>query len=135
MDRLTAFVAIAHARLRLDIVQKHPYLLERDNMATPKLQGVRQAMALLRHNLEADAEKLRVKIGNVDTERTGAFAAGHAELDATRKEIAEIQEFLADIEGSNGAPTSGGSSATSDQPRPDGQSPTEPAASWASKTA
>lgn len=123
MDRLTAFVAIAQLRLRLDIVQRHPHLLENE-MATPKLQGVRQAMALLRHNLEADAEKLMAKIGNVDDERTIAIAAGHAELDATRKEIDEIKEFLSDIAGANGAPTSGGSSATSDAPQ------AEPAASW-----
>lgn len=90
-------------------------------MATPKLQGVRQAMALLRHNLEADAEKLMAKIGNVDDERTSTFKAGHAELDATRKEISEIQEFLADIKGTNGAPTSGGSSDMPDQPQPDAE--------------
>lgn len=32
MDRLTAFVAIAQLRLRLDIVQRHPHLLEKIEM-------------------------------------------------------------------------------------------------------
>lgn len=86
---------------------------------TPKLKGLRQSMDLLRHNLEADSEKLASAIGAADTERTAVFAGAHGILAETGKELDEINDFLADLkEGSNGAPTSGDSSGTSGQSPP-----------------
>jgi hypothetical protein len=117
MDRLTAFVTIAHAKLRIQIIEKYN-LLDGVDM-TPKLKGLRQSMDLLRHNLEADSEKLANAIGAADTERTAVFAGAHGILAETGKELDEINDFLADLkEGSNGAPTSGDSSASSGQSPP-----------------
>ncbi len=112
-------------------------------MATPKLQGVRQAMALLRHNLEADAEALSSVIVETDAERTAVFAAAHDEIASTRKEIADVKEFLADIKGSNGSPTSGGLStppaaleaSPAAAPAPNDRPAAQPAASWGGKPA
>jgi hypothetical protein len=52
-----------------------------------------------------------------------AFEKSHQVLDATRKDVADIEEFIASMSTSNGSPTLGDSS-----PAP-GQSD-EPAASW-----
>jgi hypothetical protein len=121
MDRLTAFVAIAQLRLRLDIVQRHPQLLEK-NMATPFLQGLTKEMDMLEHDLEEDAKGLVNKIRDVRQRGKAAIGKGHARIDGVASRVAEVDKFVTTIEGSNGGGPLQGSSDASAQ--------SEPAASW-----
>lgn len=124
MDRLTAFVAIAQLRLRLDIVQRHPHLLEDIDM-NPKLKGVASAMAKLQHSLEERSGKLLDRIESADKRGANAFDKAHASLDVTEKAMGDVEAFISSLEGSNGGPTLGDSSDTSDRSQL-----AEPAASW-----
>lgn len=124
MDRLTALVAIAHLRLRLDILKRHPHLLE--SAMTPKLQGVLQSFSLLKHNVEADAEKLANRVQTADSKRKQLFAGAHDTLGKLDSDMKDIEDFLGAIEGSNGGPlessqaSSVDAGATSqDQPQPE----------------
>lgn len=113
MDRLTAFVAIAHLRLRLDLAQRHPHLLEGPFDMTPKLQGIASAMGRLQHDLEVRSGKLLDRIQAAETRGSAAFAKAHKSLDATEGAMAEVETFIASLEGSNGGPISDGSSGSS----------------------
>src|SRR5664279_2647855 len=113
MDRLTAFVAINHLRLRLDIIQKYPHLLESDAMATPKLQGLAEAMKKLEHGLEDGAGKLLAKIETVGSRGHAAIAKGHQKMDSSAAIVAEIETFVSALEGANGGDPLDDSSSTS----------------------
>lgn len=52
MDRLTAFVCIAHLRLRLDILKRNPHLLESAAMPI-ELKGLRAKALKAASNLDA----------------------------------------------------------------------------------
>lgn len=103
MDRLTAFVTVSHAKLRLQYLQRHPEILEGIDM-TPKLAGLTSAMAKLRHTIETEADKLAVRIEGANAHGAAAFLKAHVVLDSTEKDVAEIEEFIASLAGSNGAP-------------------------------
>jgi hypothetical protein len=118
MDRLTAFVAIHHLKLRLDIAARHPELLEGIEM-TPKLQGLASAMAKLQHGLEDRSGKLLARIETADTRSGAAFDKANSSLDETEKSMADVEAFIASLEGSNGGPTLSGSSDTPGQSPPD----------------
>jgi hypothetical protein len=118
MDRLTAFVAINHLKLRLQYLSRHPELLEKTDM-TPKLQGPASAMARLKHGLEDRSGKLLDRIGAADARSGVAFDKAHKQMDATEKDVAEVEAFLASLEGSNGGPTLRDSSDTSDVSQPE----------------
>ena len=100
MDRLTAIVSIAHLKLRLEILQRHPEFLIK--MATPKLQGLAKAMAMLEHNMEDGAGKLLAKIESVGQRGEAALAKGHTKIDGIAGRVAEVEEFVTALEGSNG---------------------------------
>jgi hypothetical protein len=129
MDRLTAFVAISHLKLRLQYLSRHPEIIEGIDM-NPKLQGVASAMAKLQHGLEERSGKLLDRIETADKRGAAAFDKAHGSLDATEKAMADVETFIASLEGSNGGPTLSDSSATSDQSQA-----AEPAASWGAKPA
>jgi hypothetical protein len=117
MDRLTAFVAIAHLRLRLTIAEKYPHLLETEIMATPKLQGLTKAIDQLEHDLEFGAGKLLDKITSVGNRGADAFVKGHAKVDGIAGRVAEIETFVAAVEKStNGGDPLDGSSNSSEPP-------------------
>jgi hypothetical protein len=116
LDRLTAFVAINHLRLRLHYLERHPELL--GNEMTPKLQGVAAAMSKLRHGLEDRSGKLLDRIGAADKRGASAFDKANSSLDDTERSMAEVEEFIASIEGANGGPTLGDSSASPEEPDP-----------------
>jgi hypothetical protein len=103
VDRLTAFVALAHVQLRIQYLKRHPEILEVIDM-TPKLAGLTSAMAKLRHTVEAGADKLAARIEGANTHSAAAFQKAHVVLDNTEKDVSEIEEFIASLEGSNGAP-------------------------------
>ena len=101
MDHWTAFVAIHHLKLRLEILQRNPRLIE---MATPKLQGLAKALAMLEHNVEDGAEKLLKKIESVGDRSEAAFAKSVSKVDGIASRVAEVESFVTALEGANGAP-------------------------------
>jgi hypothetical protein len=100
VDRLTALVAIAHLKLRLEMLQRHPEFLRK--MATPKLQGLAKAMAMLEHNMEDGAGKLLAKIESVGSRGEAALAKGHTKIDGIGNRVAEVETFVTALEGANG---------------------------------
>lgn len=107
MDRLTALIAIAHLKLRLDILKRNPYLL--DTAMTPKLQGVLQSFNMLKHNLERDADEMAKRIQTADQRRQALKQTGHAALGRVDADMKDIEDFLGAMEGTNGAPLEGSS--------------------------
>lgn len=117
MDQLTAFVTVARRRLRLRrmlmAIERDPTLLERDEMATPFLQGLTKAMDMLEYNLEEDAKVLMKKIERVGERGKEAMVKGHARIDGVASRVAEVDRFVTAIEGSNGGDPLEGSSGSS----------------------
>jgi hypothetical protein len=62
-----------------------------------KLQGLASKMALLRHSLELEAEKLGNRVDGAASKSTEAFAKSHAFLDNTDKDLAEVESFIAEL--------------------------------------
>jgi hypothetical protein len=100
----------------------------KSNMATPKLQGLAEAMKKLEHDLEDGAGKLMVKVDALGPRGQAALAKGHQKVDSKAALIGEIETFVTALEGANGGDPLDDSSNTSDQSKP-----TEPAASWGQK--
>src|ERR1700730_14249265 len=63
-----------------------------------KLQGLAAKMALLRHNLEAEADKLGSRVDGAATKSTETFAKSHKFLDATDKDLADVENFIAELD-------------------------------------
>lgn len=82
---------------------------------TPKLQGLASAMAKLQHGLEERSGKLMDRIDHADKRGAAAFDKAHGSLDQTEKAMADVEEFIGSLEGSNGGPTLTDSSGSSDQ--------------------
>lgn len=106
MDCLTAFVTIANLKVRLEMLQlklKHnPSFLKDIEMATPKLQGLAKALAMLEHSVEDGAEKLLKKIESVGDRSEAAFAKGVTKVDGIASRVAEVESFVTALEGANG---------------------------------
>jgi hypothetical protein len=113
VDRLTAFVAIAHLRLRLEIIIRHPELLEL--LMPSKLSAARQALDMLRFNVDADSDKLMARIAEVDDRRATVFADAHQSVDEMHGDLGDIDGDLTDLARSNGGPSLKGSSGSSGQ--------------------
>jgi hypothetical protein len=118
MDRLTAFVAIANAKLRLEYLQRHPEILEGIEM-TPKLAGLSTALATLRHSLEVQASDLMTRADVVNARISVAMTKAKAQMTVTEQAATDIEDFANSLEGSNGGPTLSDSSAISDQSQPE----------------
>ena len=118
MDRLTAFVAINHLKLRLQYLDRHPELIGVDMTTTPKLQGLAKAMKMLESDLEDDAGKLLEKVESVGARGRAAIAKGHDKIDSKANIVGEIESYVAALEGANGGPTLGDSSALPEEPDP-----------------
>lgn len=101
MDRLTAFVAIAHLKLRLETLQRHPELIE---MAIPNFQGLAGAMDKLEFMLESEATKLHGDISSLGDRGLAAIGKGREKIDVVRQRIAEVETFVGRMEGTNGGP-------------------------------
>ena len=124
MDYITALVSIAHLRLRLTILERHPEFLTK--MATPKLQGLAKAMAMLEHNMEDGAGKLLAKIESVGARGEAALAKGHTKIDGIAGRVAEVEEFVTALEGANGGDPLDDSASTSEI----GAQPSREASRW-----
>jgi len=116
MDRLTAMIAIAHLRLRLDYVARHPELLENTGMATPILQGLGQMLAKLEHNLETAATPLAQKIASVQSGGLEAIKRAHVKVDGIKSRVKEIEGYVAEIVGNGGGDPLDESSNSSEKP-------------------
>ncbi|KRQ03083.1 hypothetical protein [Bradyrhizobium manausense] len=71
-------------------------------MATPKLQGLAKAMAMLEHNMEDGAGKLLAKIESLGSRGEAALAKGHTKIDGIGSRVAEVESFVTALEGANG---------------------------------
>lgn len=69
-----------------------------------KTQGLAQKLALLKHNMELQADKLGSRVDAVADKSTQTFARSHEFLDGAESDVAEVEKFIADL----GAVTNGG---------------------------
>lgn len=70
-----------------------------------KLQGIASKMALLQHNVDADADKLGAAIDAADAKRQVVMPKAVAAVSATTSQLADVESFVASIEQlTNGAP-------------------------------
>lgn len=83
-------------------------------MATPKLQGLAKAMAMLEHDMEDGAGKLLAKIEAVGARGVAALSKAHQKIDGKATIVDEIESYVTALEGSNGGDPLDGSSVTSD---------------------
>jgi len=118
MDRLTALVAIAHLRLRLEIIERHPELLEQD--MTLKIKKPIELAGLKSRMIRAEGqERAIVGLGKryddvqdgID-ELIGAHAEHVGELEHYE---GELRRKIEGMVGSNGDPTDGQSGHESGQ--------------------
>ena len=72
---------------------------------TPKIRGVRASMDKLRHSLNADAEKLAARIEEADAKRVAVFDASHGAVAAVERDLKEVEDFVSELEKTNGGPT------------------------------
>jgi hypothetical protein len=82
-------------------------------MATPKLQGLAKAMAMLEHNMEDGAGKLLAKIESVGSRGEAALTKGNTKIDGIGSRVAEVESFVTALEGANGGDPLDDSSAPS----------------------
>lgn len=87
-----------------------------------KLRGATAALAKLHHDLDLQAEKLTGRIATTQDRGNTVFAQAHKRLDGAASDLDEVDKLISDLEGSNGGPTLGDSSESS-----------EPHASWGPK--
>jgi hypothetical protein len=113
MDRLTAFVALHHAQLRLDHLKRNPDIL----MATPILQGLGMGLSRLEHSLETAAAPLADRIAKLEPRGLDAIAGAHKRMDAIDSRVKEVESFIEAI-GSNGGDPLPESSEPSDEQQP-----------------
>lgn len=73
-------------------------------MATPKLQGLAKAMAMLEHDMEDGAGKLLAKIEAVGARGNATIAKAHQKIDGKATIVDEIESYVTALEGSNGGP-------------------------------
>jgi hypothetical protein len=101
LDALTAFVTLAHAQLRIQLIKRYR-LLEKPDMA--KFQGLASKMALLNHNLDLDEEKLSAEIDEVDAKRVETVAKSFEHLASTRQNLGDTRATIAALDAATNAP-------------------------------
>jgi multidrug resistance efflux pump len=111
MDRLTALVAIAHLKLRLEMIQRHPQVLEDTDMIDIKrpieLAGMRsrlQRAKKLETDIAVTGQRYDQVLDAIDEQH--ASLKGH--VGALENEKSQLDQVLgAMIAGGNGAPNDG----------------------------
>lgn len=71
---------------------------------TPKLQGALQALEMLKHDAESDAEEIVARVADLQARRKAAKSKTHGALDKTANSLGDIEDFVSALEGSNGGP-------------------------------
>ena len=111
MDRVTALVAIAHLKLRLELLERHPQILEGIDMIDIKrpieLAGMRSRLARAK-KLEADigvtGQRYDRVLDKIDEQHRAL--QGHAgELENNSAQLEQLLGTM--IAGDNGAPNDG----------------------------
>ncbi|WLA80287.1 hypothetical protein [Bradyrhizobium elkanii] len=102
-------------RLRYEIVR---------NYRMGKVQGVASAMAKLQHKLDDRAEKLLKRVEAAAVRGDAAFEKAHKKLDGDEQAVADVEQFIASLEGSNGGDP------LDDSLQPSDQEPQQPQAGW-----
>lgn len=94
-----------------------------------KLRAVTEELAKLNHAIDADAEKVLNRIQSTHARRDVVMGAVHKRLDASSKDLDEVNTFIDDLEKltNGGTPISDDSSESSEASGHDG----EPGKSWA----
>lgn len=103
MDRITALVSVAHLKLRLKMLQRHPELLDGTKM-TPTFKGLGSALAKLKHGLDLQAGPLMADIESLASEAPDLLKQAATEVAKTKQAVSDIKEFVAGLIGSNGGP-------------------------------
>jgi hypothetical protein len=114
MQSIDWIIAIAQLRVRLELLQRHPELLEGIDM-TPKLAGLALSLATLRHSLEGQAADLMNRADAVNARIATAMTKAKAQMAVTEQAATDIEEFANSLEGANGGPSLSDSSDTSGQ--------------------
>jgi hypothetical protein len=104
MDVLRAYILLLHAKTARDGFPVRHAIGEKE--MTPQFAGIGTALQKLKFNFNQDATKLTNRIANVDQRRSVAFEKANTSLDSAEAQVNEVESFVADLEGSNGAPTS-----------------------------
>src|SRR6202790_2672555 len=103
MDRLTAFVAISHLKLRLQYLSRHPELIKETSM-TPTFKGLGGALAKLKHDLDLQAQPLMADIESLASEAPGLLKQAVQEVAKTKQAVADIKDYVSGLLESNGGP-------------------------------
>jgi hypothetical protein len=116
VDRVTALVAIAHLKLRLEVIQRHPEILEDLHMIDIKrpieLAGMRSRLQRAR-KLETDLAVTGQRYDQVLNEIDEQHASLKGHVGALENEKSQLDQVLgAMIAGSNGGPNDGEASST-----------------------
>lgn len=70
-----------------------------------KLQGIASKLAMLQHNIDADAEKLDAAIDAADAKRQAVMPKAVATIAARSAQLADVETFIASVgQVTNGAP-------------------------------
>lgn len=70
-----------------------------------KLQGIAAKMAMLQHNVDADADQLDAAIEAADAKRQAVMPKAVAKIASTASQLADVESFVASIEQvTNGGP-------------------------------
>ena len=72
---------------------------------TPKVSGIASAMSKLKFGFDRRADELLARIGDVDRRGNVAFSKAGERLDAAESSINDVEAMVAELEGSNGAPS------------------------------
>lgn len=88
-----------------DDIRDAVFDINQDFYMSLKLQGLAQKMALLKHNLELDADKLSSGIDAADAKRVATIAKSTAFVEGAKRDLAEVEQFISSLDvTTNGAP-------------------------------
>ena len=122
MDRWTAFVAIAHLKLRLEILQRHPELLRETNVEIRRpveLAGLKGRLARAKQqevNIAAIGKRYDAVMDRID-ELSGAASGNVGSLEQYESELRNTIEGM--VAGDNGGPPLEESTPVTGQAGPD----------------
>lgn len=100
---------------------------------TLKLSGLKDTLAVLKNDLDAETDKLVARVQSARTRGMNAFKSAHGILDEAESAVKEVEDFAKSLEGSNGGPPLDGASGSvtpSTAAAVNQSQPVEPAASW-----
>jgi len=116
VDRLTVLVAIAHLKLRLEVIQRHPEILEDLRMIDIKRPIELAGMAARLKRAERMEQDIAVTGQRYDTvldaidEKHAALKGHVGSLETTASQLDQVIGRM--VAGSNGAPNDGEESST-----------------------